>query len=185
MKYLVVLYFTTVGLMSYSQQNDTVQISLELDTTTAFIEKGNVTINKDRRIDDLIYKKSKIIPPATSPQIMGYRIQLFFDTDKKEVDLARTKFIELYPTIETNVVYKAPNYFLKVGNFRTHLEAEKIKIEEELNYTKGFLQSVLKKLQNEKFVSSAPDKVIEIERKKESDALSKIKILEEKLQSMN
>jgi hypothetical protein len=145
MKYLVVLYFTTVGLMSYSQQNDTVQISLELDTTTAFIEKGNVTINKDRRIDDLIYKKSKIIPPATSPQIMGYRIQLFFDTDKKEVDLARTKFIELYPTIETNVVYKAPNYFLKVGNFRTHLEAEKIKVTLDKDFPTNY---ILKELIN-------------------------------------
>ena len=74
-------------------------------------------------------------------------------------------------------------YFIPFGD-DIDLGAEKIKIEEELNYTKGFLQSVLKKLENEKFVSSAPEKVIEIERKKEADALSKIKILEEKLQSM-
>jgi valyl-tRNA synthetase len=55
---------------------------------------------------------------------------------------------------------------------------------EELNYTKGFLQSVLKKLENEKFVAGAPEQVLIMERKKESDALSKIKILEEKLASM-
>ena len=65
------------------------------------------------------------------------------------------------------------------------LDAEKAKIEEELNYTKGFLQSVYKKLQNDKFMAGAPEKVVELERKKEADALSKIKILEEKLASMN
>ena len=41
------------------------------------------------------------------------------------------------------------------------------------------------KLQNEKFVAGAPEQVLLMERKKESDALSKIKILEEKLASMN
>lgn len=145
MKYLIFLYFSSVTLISYSQHNDTIQKSLELDSNTTLIEKGNITINKDKRIDDLINKKSKIIPPATSPQIMGYRIQLFFDTDKKEVDLARKKFIELYPKIETNVVYKAPNYFLKVGNFRTHLEAEKIKVTLDKDFPTNY---ILKELIN-------------------------------------
>ena len=62
--------------------------------------------------------------------------------------------------------------------------AEKAKIEEELKYAKGFLQSVRKKLSNERFVSNAPEKVIEMERKKESDALEKISILEKSLASL-
>ena len=33
----------------------------------------------------------------------------------------------MYPKVDTYVTYTAPNYFLKVGNFRTHLEAEKVK----------------------------------------------------------
>jgi len=64
------------------------------------------------------------------------------------------------------------------------LEAEKVKIEEELKYTKGFLISVQKKLSNERFVNNAPEKVIEIEKKKESDAISKIKILENNLKNI-
>ena len=59
--------------------------------------------------------------------------------------------------------------------------AEKAKLEEELKYAKGFLQSVRKKLDNERFVSNAPDKVIEMERKKEADALEKILVIEKSL----
>ena len=54
----------------------------------------------------------------------------------------------------------------------------------ELDYTKGFLNSVQKKLSNEKFVNSAPDAVVAAERKKEQDALNTIQILEEKIASL-
>lgn len=64
------------------------------------------------------------------------------------------------------------------------IEAERSKLQEELDYTKGFLQSVLKKLQNEKFVAGAPAQVLENERKKEADSLQKIAVLEEKLANL-
>lgn len=61
------------------------------------------------------------------------------------------------------------------------VEAEKAKIEEEIKYTQGFLQKVLNKLSNEKFVNNAPEKVVALERKKQSDAEAKLKVLEESL----
>lgn len=64
------------------------------------------------------------------------------------------------------------------------LSEEKAKTEEELNYLKGFLKSVEKKLSNEKFVSGAPEKVVEMERKKQKDAQDKIALLEEKLKTL-
>ena len=121
--FLILLYSS----LSFSQELDSLSTIFNVDTTR-IQEEGILIIDKDERIEELFTNKSKIIPPATTPQIIGYRIQLFFDTDKKEVDLARKKFIELHPEVETNVVYKAPNYFLKIGNFRTRLEAEKIKV---------------------------------------------------------
>ncbi len=66
-----------------------------------------------------------------------------------------------------------------VGNI--DVEAEIAKINEELIYYQGFLETVVKKLSNEKFVASAPAKVVEIEHKKQADAEEKIKILEERL----
>lgn len=74
-------------------------------------------------------------------------------------------------------------YYIPFGD-NIDVAAELEKLEADLNYTKGFLTSVQKKLQNEKFVAGAPEQVITMERKKESDALQKIQILEEKIASL-
>ncbi|MBI1769268.1 MAG: valine--tRNA ligase [Bacteroidetes bacterium] len=58
---------------------------------------------------------------------------------------------------------------------------EKEEILKELEYNKGFLSSVMKKLSNEKFVAGAPPQVIELEQKKKTDAETKIRSLEERL----
>lgn len=78
---------------------------------------------------------------------------------------------------------KSNEYFIPItGNI--DVEAEVKKLTEELEYTKGFLKSVQAKLSNEKFVSGAPEKVIDNERKKEADALAKIATLEQSLASL-
>jgi valyl-tRNA synthetase len=64
------------------------------------------------------------------------------------------------------------------------VEAEIKKIEEELNYTRGFLNSVLKKLSNERFVNNAPAAVVENEQQKQADAEARIKVLEEQLKGL-
>jgi len=75
-------------------------------------------------------------------------------------------------------------YYIPFGE-TIDVEAEKKKISDELAYTKGFLQSVQRKLQNEKFMAGAPEQVVTMERKKESDAMSTITVLEEKLATLN
>jgi valyl-tRNA synthetase len=59
--------------------------------------------------------------------------------------------------------------------------AASAKLTDELAYTRGFLASVMKKLDNEKFVNGAPADVIENERKKRADAEAKIRAIEEQL----
>lgn len=61
------------------------------------------------------------------------------------------------------------------------VEAEITKIQEELKYYQGFLKAVEKKLANEKFVNNAPEKVVNMEKKKKQDTLDKINTLEESL----
>ena len=75
---------------------------------------------------------------------------------------------------------KSNEYFIPItGNI--DVEAEIKKLEEELKYTQGFLKSVQVKLSNEKFVANAKPEIIENERKKEADALSKIETIEQSL----
>ncbi|SHG99506.1 valine--tRNA ligase [Flagellimonas flava] len=78
---------------------------------------------------------------------------------------------------------KSNEYFIPISG-AIDIEAEIKKITEELNYTKGFLQSVQKKLSNERFVNNAPEKVVAIEKKKAADAEAKIETLEKSLASL-
>ena len=75
-------------------------------------------------------------------------------------------------------------YFIPFGD-TIDLEGEKEKLNIDLKYTKGFLESVRKKLTNDKFMSSAPEQVVSSERKKEADALNKIAVLEEKIKELS
>lgn len=74
-------------------------------------------------------------------------------------------------------------FAIPLGN-NIDVEAEIEKLETELKYQQGFLNSVMKKLGNEKFVANAKPEVVEVERKKQADAESKIKILEESLSAL-
>ena len=78
---------------------------------------------------------------------------------------------------------KSNEYFIPMSGV-INVDEERKKIQEELNYTKGFLKSVQKKLSNERFVDNAPVKVIETERKKQADAEAKIETLEKSLSSL-
>ncbi|MCH2200251.1 MAG: valine--tRNA ligase [Flavobacteriales bacterium] len=79
----------------------------------------------------------------------------------------------------------ATNEFFVPFGETVDLEAEKEKLQKELDYQKGFLISVSKKLSNERFVNNAPEAVVASERKKQADAESKIQAIEEKLASLN
>ena len=74
-------------------------------------------------------------------------------------------------------------YAIPLGNL-INVEEELKKLEADLKYQEGFLQSVLKKLSNEKFVGKAPANVIEMERKKQADAETKIAALKESIASL-
>jgi valyl-tRNA synthetase len=71
-------------------------------------------------------------------------------------------------------------FFVPAGD-QVDLEAEKDRITKELEYLRGFLKSVEKKLSNERFVNNAPEAVVAKEKAKQEDAESKIKALEESL----
>ena len=76
----------------------------------------------------------------------------------------------------------AHEYFVPVAS--SNIEEERKKMEEELKYQEGFLSSVEKKLSNKRFVSNAPEKVVEIEQKKAKDAQTKIAALKSRLSTL-
>ncbi len=108
-------------------------------TVCVFAQEANVNIIKDNRIDALVAKQGAIIPPAIKPEIDGFRIQLFFDSDKDQINASKIKFMSRFPKIDLYTTYNAPNFFLKAGDFRTRLEAEKIKAEIEAEFPTSFV----------------------------------------------
>ena len=74
-------------------------------------------------------------------------------------------------------------YAVPLGNM-IDVEAEIARMEAELKHKEGFLQGVMKKLSNEKFVNNAPAAVLELERKKQADAESIINSLKESITAL-
>ena len=81
-------------------------------------------------------------------------------------------------------IVKTTQYFVPLGD-RIDREAEIAKLGEELTYYEGFLQSVERKLSNERFVQSAPAAVVDKERAKKADAEAKIAAIREQLAALN
>jgi valyl-tRNA synthetase len=95
-----------------------------------------------------------------------------------------SKVEELEDKLESALTFRVgSNEFFIPFSEQIDIEAETIKLQEELAYHKGFLASVQKKLSNERFVNNAPEQVILNERKKEADALAKIAMVEKSLAS--
>ncbi|MFD1628809.1 SPOR domain-containing protein [Pseudopedobacter beijingensis] len=93
-------------------------------------EKGSVEEIKDPRIDNLIEKRIELTKGASNTGaplvINGFRVQIFFGPDRREVYDQQAKFKSLYPEYNTYISYTQPNYRLKVGDFRTRIEAQQL-----------------------------------------------------------
>ncbi len=95
--------------------------------------RGTVTIVKDPLIDSLIQKRMDLNKRVISPSIkrsgpivaqVGFRVQVYYGADRRRTFQEQAKFKNLYPKLNTYITYKEPNYYLRVGDFRTRLEAQ-------------------------------------------------------------
>jgi valyl-tRNA synthetase len=101
----------------------------------------------------------------------------------KICNLSDIRFTDQKPEGAASFIIDTVEYFIPLSGL-LDVESELKKSAEELEYTKGFLKSVMVKLGNERFVQNAPPAVIETERKKKSDAESRIKSLEERIKEL-
>lgn len=90
---------------------------------------GQVEIESSPAIEALVRKQGEVVPPDINPMIQGYRVQIFFDVDRDLINEKRAQFFARYSDIDAYTTYNAPNFFLRVGDFRTKLEAKKLHAE--------------------------------------------------------
>ena len=101
--------------------------------TASFAQKGEVIVIKDPLIDSLIAKRSAVYKTTGEVKVgkpivssYGYRVQVFYGSDRREVFSQQARFKSLYPKFNTYLIYKEPNYYIRVGDFRTRLEAQRL-----------------------------------------------------------
>lgn len=123
-------------------------ISILIGHQTFGQTKGEVIVVKDPLIDSLIAKRielNKARSTTTNPtgtaivSSMGYRVQVYYGSDRREVFDQQSKFKASYPKLNTYITYKEPNYYLRVGDYRTRLEAQRFLNELRPNYPTLFI----------------------------------------------
>jgi len=134
-------------------------------------------------------RKDKNIPPKEFMKLMvrtsanGNFHSSLEPVIKKLANLSTVEMITDDPDDSVSFIVKNVEYFVPVGNL-VDAQEEIEKLESELKYTLGFLNSVQKKLSNQSFVQNAPDQVVEKERQKMDDAAVKISVLELQIEKL-
>ena len=120
---------------------------------------------------------------ALELQVLGEHNDHFNSVIAKMCNLSSIIRTEEKAAGSASFLVRTTEYAVPLGNM-INVEEELAKLQDELKYQQGFLAFVMKKLSNESFVSKAPAKVIEMERKKQADAESKIKSIEESIAAL-
>jgi len=133
-------------------------------------------------------RKSKEIPVKEKLDLLIRSDKDSFDTEflsviSKLCNLSVISFVSEKQEGAVAFMVRTTEYFIPLAGTQD-VEGEIEKLEEDLVYNKGFLVSVMKKLENERFVQNAPASVLEMERKKKSDAESKISSIEERIKEL-
>jgi valyl-tRNA synthetase len=163
------------------------QFTKGAETNTAILIQGellkeSISAIRDARIKNNIKNRDAIkLNVQTGDQKLIEAIAAILN---KQVNADELNFVK-EPVPESIAVITGSNKFYLQAEQELDTTTQKEQLQKDLDYHKGFLLSVEKKLSNERFVQNAKPDVVEAERKKKADAEEKIKALEESLAELN
>jgi valyl-tRNA synthetase len=102
----------------------------------------------------------------------------------KMANLSDITYVEEKIAGAFSFIVGSTEFYIPLEEEQVDIGAEIDRLQKDLEYARGFLNTVMVKLNNEKFVSSAPEKVVEVERKKQADAESKIRVIETQIENL-
>ncbi|HET9744991.1 MAG TPA: class I tRNA ligase family protein, partial [Chitinophagaceae bacterium] len=143
--------------------------------------KEVITALRDVRIKNQLKPKEEIKLSIQTQDRQSY--DLFKSILAKQINASNIDFVNESIVGTINVVVQKDKFFIETGK-QLDTSSQKEQLIKDLEYQKGFLLSVEKKLSNERFVQNAKPEVVEIEKKKKADAEAKIKAIEESLQNL-
>lgn len=122
-KLLYLIFLSIISLNLFAQNNN-----------------GKLEVIQDEKVDELLNKHIKV--NETSNTISGFRINIFFksgNNSKANAYQIKTAFNTKYPGIEAYVVYEEPNFKVKVGDFRTRMEARGFLLKIKSDFPEAFV----------------------------------------------
>ncbi|MGN6490640.1 MAG: valine--tRNA ligase [Agriterribacter sp.] len=170
------------------QKNDLCvkQFSARAAANTTLINDGTllknvITALRDARVKNQLKPKDTVVVhlQAHAPEAYSKITPIL----QKQVNAAALHFVDEIVAGCINVVAGKDRFYIE-SDKPTDTAAQKEELLKDLEYQKGFLASVEKKLSNERFVQNAKPEVVELERKKKADAEAKIKAIEESLKGI-
>ncbi|MFT5280059.1 MAG: valyl-tRNA synthetase, partial [Bacteroidia bacterium] len=158
---------------------ETGQVDLNLLKGFESAEKVVMEIRRIRNEKQIVLKE-KLQLLIKGNGLMHQAFTHFSPVISKLANLDKIESVSEAPGSAAGFVVKGIEFFIPLEGLVDEGE-EKEKLQKELEYTKGFLNSVTKKLSNERFVAGAPEQVVAAEKSKQADAEAKIKALEAQL----
>ncbi len=146
-----------------------------------FAEEVINGIRKIRAEKNIPYREAIVLQIKQSE---GQYENIFNGIVAKLCNLCQFETVMETPEGAFGFIARSTEFFIPVTQ-NVDIEAEINKLKEELAYTQGFLASVMNKLSNERFTAGAPAQVVELERKKQSDAEARITVLEHQISSFS
>ncbi len=132
-------------------------------------------------------RKDKNIPQKESIDILVKKGPIsncdYYPVIAKMGNASKIEIVDEKPEGSIIFTVGAQEFYIPIDS-GIDVEAEIAKLENELSYTSGFLNSVIKKLANDRFVNNAPAAVVENERKKQADAEARKKVIEAQLDAL-
>lgn len=143
--------------------------------------KNLITAVRDARNKFNLQQKEPVSLYITTPQVEAFDpiLHLF-----KKQTFAEEIHFNTEPEGKSVQIVCGNEKLMITTSGEVNTEKQKEQLEKDLLYLEGFLQSVEKKLSNENFVSRAKPEIVELEKKKKSDALEKIKVIKESLENL-
>ena len=170
-----------------AEEGESLMVSaLSMDTyvDTAFVAQFEVVKGVISNIRSIRLQKNIAQKEPLDLQVLGENpVAEFNAVIQKMCNLSSITVVESKAEGASSFMVGTTEYAVPLGNM-IDVEAEIARMEAELKHKEGFLQGVLKKLSNEKFVNNAPAAVLEMERKKQADAESIISSLKESIAAL-
>jgi hypothetical protein len=99
-------------------------------------DSGNIVIVQEHKINELLSKHAEI---NAKQKLKGYRVKIHFGSDKMKAREVKAKFISRFPDVKAYEKYDQPNFNIRVGDFRTKLDAYRFLKEVQMEFPSAFI----------------------------------------------